>query len=329
MIEYKHDYMRVKTHTQIDTLESYKMIEKHLSRKLNWTTSEAIKAVKEMSSYSVFEDNTPLLMVFDSDKKYEERTNSFKDYIHTSFARKSTEQFNKYIIQMLNVDSSFRALALLNASDFINSKTNDSMSILYPNDIKSLIYWKFSFSEQKKTSFNRPQELDYDLLYYTDPQKLSYNFANNLLKHATSERSIYPQVKDFISELLEDTGFTAFNLSLVQNHFSELSYNAYSNRESLISYVSVLNNTFLDRNTVNNKRYWLIFVLVEELISRGYGTRESFRECERLLGEKRQTVQRRYYEMKKKFVKEHLLVPSIVNRYGLGQALYDLILRLI
>ncbi|MCH7536124.1 MAG: hypothetical protein IH948_10370 [Bacteroidetes bacterium] len=305
------------------------MIKNRLSKKFNWTASEAEGAVNELRNYSEFEDITPLLRLFDSDKKYKQRTNSFKDYIHTSFAKKSTEQFNKYIIQILNVDSSFRALALLNASDFIDSKSNGSMKILYPNDKKSLIYWKLSFQEQRETSLDRNQMLDNDLQYYTDPQKLSYDFANDLLNLATSERSIYPQLQDFISELLENTGFTAFNLSLVQNHFSELSYNAYSNRESLISYVSVLNNTFLDRNTVNNKRYWLIFVLVEELISRGYGTRESFRECERLLGEKRQTVQRRYYEMKKKFVKEHLLVPSIVNRYGLGQALYDLILRLI
>jgi len=305
------------------------MIEKHLSKKFNWTASEAEGAVKEMRSYSEFEDITPLLRVFDSDKKYKQRTNSFEDYILTSFAKKSTEQFSKYIIQILNVDSSFRALALLNASDFIDSKSNGSMSILYPNDKKSLIYWKLSFQEQRETSLDRYQMLDNDLQYYIDPQKLSYDFANDLLNLATSERSIYPQLQDFISELLENTGFTAFNLSLVQNHFSELSYNAYSNRESLISYVSVLNNTFLDRNTVNNKRYWLIFVLVEELISRGYGTRESFRECERLLGEKKHTIQRRYYEMKKKSEEKHLSVPSIVNRYGLGQALYDLILRLI
>ena len=179
------------------------MIEKRLSKKFHWTPSEAEGAVKEMRNYSEFEDITPLLRVFDSDKKYEERTNSFEDYIHTSFARKSTEQFNKYIIQMLNVDSSFRALALLNASDIIDSNSNDSMKILYPNDKKSLIYWKFSFSEQKETSFNRPQELDCKLQYFIDPQKLSYDFANDLLKRVTSERSIYPQVKDFISELLD------------------------------------------------------------------------------------------------------------------------------
>ncbi len=89
-----------------------------------------------------------------------------------------------------------------------------------------------------------------------------------------------------------------------------------------------MNNKHLARNTINVKRYWLIYALVEELVSRGYGIRESFRECERLLGEKKHTIQRRYYDMKKQSEKENLSAPKIVNRYGLGQALYDLVLKL-
>lgn len=296
-----------------------------ISERLNWSQTEAEQAINELQNCSKLTDNIYYLEPIIS-KSRNDRLEFMKDLLINGLRSKSLSERVSFMSKILNIDGSFRALALINAYDYMkSSRADQQIKILYPNDKKSFIYWKLSGID---IQLGQTSTRDFPIKH-ADPKFLSYESANVTLNFLKSESPSSIDMDSFVSHLFENVGLTAFNLSIIRDYFTELSYDSYKSRESLISYLSIINDKFLARATLNTRKYWLIYILIEELHNRNYGIRRSFRESQNLLGEKKHTVQRRYYQMKKIAQEKNLTIYDIINNYGLGQALYDLIIKLV
>jgi len=102
-----------------------------------------------------------------------------------------------------------------------------------------------------------------------------------------------------LRKVVSRVGFMAFNITIFR---SDASWYALDPQENLSAkeLAGTLKEKYISNTNETERKYWLYFVLVETL-SKDYGLRGAFRKVAKRLYSSDKTIQRRYFEMKKKF----------------------------
>ncbi len=127
-------------------------------------------------------------------------------------------------------------------------------------------------------------------------------------------------------QVVGQVGFLAFNVTKFRSLVSSLYYNPntpQADKSLLSELAALLYNPLFNRDIITQRGYWLIYLLVETLRQKGYGTRESFRKVAKHLRNKPSSIERRYFEKKMEAKENELTLDKIIKQFWLHRALEE------
>lgn len=123
-------------------------------------------------------------------------------------------------------------------------------------------------------------------------------------------------LEDMLVELFEKVGFLAFNIKIFRMLASSTFHDPYLSIDLFKELKDSLNDPLLSQYRITDRRYWLIYVLVEKLKGT-YGLRGSFRHIGKSLYQAPGSVQRRYFDKKKEAKIKKLSLKDIIREHHL------------
>lgn len=297
-----------------------------ISNFLHWSESDTLKAIKITRDLNLFIDSDDLLRICIEADHESRRASKLAFYL----LDKAPEDTSEYIRQLILDENIFYICTMFNAIEAAETIYNTKLEIPYDEKYSNLIT-PFYLSED---IFNVEGNLIFSSLKHRDQTKIfKFHTIDILVISLMGKNRDQREFKDpnflntyyenFILEMIPTTGFQIFELPFVRTFVNEIKVGD-DNEAFLKKIVDLMSDSYLSRNEQTQKKYWLIFCLVEKLKENKKGTMESFRLASKLIGLGDLTIQRRYYEMKKKKAKLSLSVNEIIKQQGLQRKLIEL-----
>jgi len=154
----------------------------------------------------------------------------------------------------------------------------------------------------------------------SNPYVLQDRFLFDLIDDKIKQKDLKREdIDSVLIQVAAEVGFLVFNFSWFRQIASTYETNPIK-RDQALALINALSTPFLNRIEITEKKYWLFYVLVEKL--RGvHGLRGAFRKVGELVGNPPKTIQRRYFEIKKKATRDDLSLDDIISKYHLQRAL--------
>jgi len=118
----------------------------------------------------------------------------------------------------------------------------------------------------------------------------------------------------------------SLNIPTIRSYFQEALYDpinlAYNNKFKDVN--ALLSLPKISKYELTNRNYWLIYVLIQKLVDNGINVRQAAIKVADILYTTYGYAHRRYYEMRKKALKNKWNINDIIDKYGFRYEIYSL-----
>jgi len=316
-----------------------KTVTKNIAKRFNWTPDQAESAISELKSTHTAMDVDKILTICDSSKVPDERIEQLVTYFFSIYKK----DFVTGIGDLYNSDPCIQAIALFNFIDLKrelkkkgieyvivdlqpivdqlmneNSEKHD-IRLDKPNNFQTNVvlvgnpdneFWKYVYA--------------YDLSFYIIDRLITKRLSITDNKKNTLEKYVLLYLDEFelFSDLFVKYGPVVFRHTPFVDFVNVLS-RTEKGKKLLSGILSSYSISCLTGPQATKRKYWRMYVLVSELLDRGYQPKEAYKLVKEHLGDGSDTIKRRYYQMREEAEKNKLTIKDIVRDNQLGGALED------
>jgi len=313
-----------------------------LSNKLGWSVKETKVALKELYQSNSIIDRDSFLRICLEAKNPLNRFERITNYLLKTLNR----DFVNTICRLAYIDSCFHALALFNLIDLkkvfgdpYHHQNRSFINWIHPESILDETEFEDVIKKLRKNKSSKtikianmdPEQAGVVFTQELFPEPLTYRFLDKFIQVKIENTEEEPEqewelLKELMLKVVTKIKFLAFNIPTFR---AVATYNALNQPVDKNFYYKLcesFKNPLSEKEKSTEQSYWLIYALVESLRGIGYGGMASFRKAASLLKiEKVDTVERRYFQMKKKAKEQDTIVEDIINQYNLREVINELV----
>lgn len=289
-----------------------------LAEKLLWEERGTRLAIRELKKAETRIDCNNLLKICIDTNSPDKRLFKLTEYFHKSLKEDAVDVICNFLI---SPDLCFNVLTLFNFADIKSSDELRSLFYRYDNKTKKDIELKKTFLRDDLHLSDYPAYFKYKTLrgdWRIDTFQLCYEFLDMFVNMKRLDGGV--DIELLLLDVVERVGFVAFEIEAFRNLAAIYSYSPteYKKAETIASVISYPSS----RIEVTQRKYWLMYVLVEKL--RGnFGVRGSYREVAKMLSTTSGTVGTRYTEQSKIANCQNLDIDEIIENNYLQKAVKD------
>ena len=271
-----------------------------IANKLGWKFEETKEAIEYLlKNESIIKDWEKFFKICVEAEDPQERWTGVRKEVFSQLPKKDlVETICKWLYQP---DPCFSVCALFNVADDRDL------------NVHSYVHWKgYRLIKRFGGVTKHWPRMFFDPVF--DPVSMCDYLLTRLIKEIPDEdrHSIFHNV-------IAKVGFMAFNITAFRDKATD--FTTDPTKDILAKELTMsLKKRYLNNTKNTEKKYWLYYLLVENLKA-DYGVRGAFREVAKRLDASDKTIQRRYFERKKIAKKKGLSNEDIISEFPLAHTL--------